>query len=84
VTGPQNNRYQRRFTDPASRLLPNDRNLARFDKATRDRITDMLLTLDGWAVVAEAERATKADAERQERMRGWESSGEIRRGDPGE
>jgi hypothetical protein len=79
-----NGHYQRRFGDPNARFLSNERTLSRFDEPTRDRIKDLLVTLDSWDVVAEAERTAKAEGERRERMRRWETSGQIQGGDPGQ
>lgn len=87
MTAPMNRRYQRRFDNPAARPSSNERNMARFDKPTRDRITDLLVTLDGWDLVEEAQRATLAEAERRARWIAQQSTTVELRGrrrDPGE
>ena len=51
---------------------------------SRESTLESGLLLAGQDVVAEAEQLTAAEAERLERMRRWETSGQFRRGEPGE
>lgn len=82
MTGPVNGRYVRRFVDWSDR--PSNLAGHRFDEPTRVRVSEIAVWLDGQQLVAEAERAQRAEANRQDREHGWETSGQIRRGDPGE
>jgi hypothetical protein len=76
-----NGRYERRFTNPAQRYLSNGA-MDRFDRVVREGITELVTRLDEQDLVAEAERLTKAEADRRERMR--RAQGVERSGDPGE
>lgn len=75
MTSPQNDRYQRRFTDPKTR--PSNRRVDRLVEHTRWQVEQLARWLDqdagpqvppGYDPVLEAQRHT----------------GQIRRGDPGE
>jgi hypothetical protein len=76
-----NSRYVRRFTDPSSR--PSNA-LGRYDEPTRSRITELVVWMDCEDLIAEAERAVRAESDRlarQEQARGWRGLGA---GEPGD
>lgn len=76
-----NGRYVRRFTDPNAR--PSNE-LGRYDEPTQRRIAELVVWMDCEDLIAEAERALRAESDRLAR---WEQARGLRglgAGDPGE
>lgn len=86
MSGPQNDRYLRDFGDPDNR--PSARWCDPVVEHTRWRVEQLARELDQqnrYDPVFEAERVAQVEADRRERFRRIGStSGENRRGDPGE
>ena len=83
MTGPLNAPRPSRFTDLNNRA-PDERWAQWAVDRSRESTLESGLWIAGQDVVSEAEKLTAAEAERQERMRRWETSGQIRWGEPGE
>ena len=82
MTGPLNAPRPSRFIDLNNRVP--DARWEQIEEQARASTEDNGWWIAGQDVVAEAEQVTAAEAARRERMRRWETSGRIRRGDPGE
>ena len=83
MTGPLNAPRPSRFTDLNNRV-PDERWTDWAAEQSKASTEANGWWIAGQDVVAEAEKLAAAEADRQERLRRWETSGQIRRGDPGE
>lgn len=86
MTGTTNDPYRRRFANPA--LRPSNLPFAQWAAAETLRtvrgLNEWLDGVQAAEVVGEAERLTRAEADRLDRLRAWKTSGDVQAGDPGE